>query len=401
MINKNILNTASKLSQLNKDFLQNKCRIIDEKVYNSKFLFYHFFYWSSAFYDDHYRNILIDYFDKSEKRYPGSSHMLSVKLCNKIYGINNNVQKIKTDKRYDSILSHLRSLTNKKAYDLFESIITFSGADATITCEKSNNKEIEIHKICQPNFNFTLDNSFRDVYFKNIKKTTKDFFVCILDCFIERESEIFSLIEYAKANKVPVIIICRGLSDNAKRNLKYILLKNNILVYPYVEKYNNEDPFKLKDFADMMGAKIISAEAGDNLNNTIIEKSIHTKCTITSNSISTKSINKSLVKSINKQIKENASNNELSVYLRKRKSRCSPNNTIVKIPNNNITLLNEIKNLIKCYNFCAIKGVYTNSNNHIQSIQCEKITDVLSEKLYQSLTNISYKIKSGEKNASS
>ena len=123
MINKNILNTASKLSKLNKDFLQNKCRIIDEKVYNSKFLFYHYFYWSSNFYDNHYRNLLVDYFDKSEKNYPGSSHMLSVKLCNKIYGINNKTNKIKTDKNYSSILNHLRSLTDKKSFDLFETAI--------------------------------------------------------------------------------------------------------------------------------------------------------------------------------------------------------------------------------------------------------------------------------------
>ena len=100
-----------------------------------------------------------------------------------------------------------------------------------------------------------------------------------------------------------------------------------------------------------------------------------------------------------KQINENLSNNDLLFYLRKRKSRCSPNNTIVRIHKNEITLLNEIKNLIKCYNFCAIKGVYTNSNNIIQSVQCEKITDVLSKKLYESMTNISYKIKIGENNA--
>ena len=132
------------------------------------------------------------------------------------------------------------------------------------------------------------------------------------------------------------------------------------------------------------------------MNDAIIEKSVYTKCTVSSNSIATNNKNINLVESISKQISENISNTELLLYLRKRKSRCSPNNTIVKIPNSNITLLNEIKNLIKCYNFCAVKGVYTNSNNIIQSIQCEKITDILSEKLYKNMTSISYKIKSGE-----
>ena len=400
MINKNILNTASKLSKLNKDFLNNKCRIIDQKVYDSKFLFYHYFYWSSDFYEDNFRNILVDYFEKSERSYPGSSHMLSVKFCEKVYGINNKKQKIKTDKNYNSIMDYLKTKSTEKTFSLFKNIIEFSGADATITCEKTNNKDIEVIKICKPKFNFILDKNFKEIYFKNIKKTTKEFLISVLDCYIERESEIFSLIEYAKENKVPVILISRGISDSAKRNLKSILLRNNVLIYPYVEKYNNDDPFKLKDFSEMIGAKIISAEAGDNINNSLIEKSAYVKCTASENFIETESKNKEIIETINKQISENLNNNELLFYLRKRKSRCSPNNTIVRIPKNEITLLNEIKNLIRCYNFCAIKGVYTNSNNIIQSIQCEKITDILSERLFKSLTNISYKIKFGEKNAS-
>ena len=399
MINKNILKTASKLSKLNKDFSQNKCRIIDQKVYNSKFLFYHYFYWSSDFYQECFRNILVDYFDKSEKSYPGSSYMLSVKFCDKVYGINDNNEKFKTDKNFNTIMSYLETLTSKNAFKLFKNIIEFSGADATITCEKTNNSNIEISKVCKPKFSFSLEKDFKEIYFKNIEKTTKNFLVCVLDCYVERESEIFSLIEYAKENSVPVVMICRGISDYAKRNLKSILLKNSVAVYPYVEKYNNDDPFKLKDFSEMIGAKIISAEAGDSINKSLIEKSSYVKCTLSENYIETSSKNKHLIETINKQINENLNNSDLIYYLRKRKSRCSPNNTIVRIPKNNITLLNEIKNLIKCYNLCAIKGVYTNKHNVIQSIQCEKITDVLSKKLYESMTNISYKIKIGENNA--
>lgn len=400
MLNKNILQTASLLSKLNNDFSLEKCRIIDEKVYNSKFLFYHFFYWSSDFYDNPYRNILVDYFNKSEISYPGSSYMLSVKLCNKIYGINNTNKKIKTDKNYDQIFKYLESLSSKEAIALFKSIIEFSGADATITCEKSNNKEIEVQKICKPQFDFYLDNSFKDIYFSNVKSTTKDFTVSVLDCYVERESEIFSLIEHAKQNKVPVVLICRGISESAKRNLKSILLRNNILVYPYIEKYNNEDPFKLKDFAQSIGAKIISAEAGDSINSSLVEKSTFTRLTISKNNVKLFKKNSDLVNSINTQISENINNHELIKYLRKRKTRCSPNNTLVRIPKNNITLLNEVKNLIKCYNFCALKGVYTNEHDRLQSIQCEKITDILSEKLYQNINKISYKIKHGENHAS-
>jgi len=189
------------------------------------------------------------------------------------------------------------------------------------------------------------------------------------------------------------------MSENAKRNLKSILLRNNVLIYPYIESYNNEDPFKLKDFSKLVGAKVVSADAGDNINNSLIEKSAHTKLNISKGTIELFSKNKELMLEINKQISENANNVELIKYLRKRKNRCSPNNTIVRIPKQNITLLNEIKNLIKCYNFCAIKGVYTTNDNIIQSVQCKNITDLLSEKLYKNITRISYKIKTGEKNA--
>ena len=82
MKNKNILKLAQSLSKLNKDFIENKCRIVDTNIYNNKFLFFHYFFWSSEFYASPYRSLLVDYFDKSEKAYPGSSLDSSVKICN-------------------------------------------------------------------------------------------------------------------------------------------------------------------------------------------------------------------------------------------------------------------------------------------------------------------------------
>ena len=79
--------------------------------------------------------------------------------------------------------------------------------------------------------------------------------------------------------------------------------------------------------------------------------------------------------------------------------RCMPNNTIVKIPERSIRSLNEIKSLIKCYNFCAVRGVYRNENT-LMSVQCEKITNTLSKNLYNNIKSISFKIKTGEKDAS-
>ena len=400
MYNKSLLRLASELRAFNTAFSEGKCRIIDNKVYNSKFLFYHFFYWSSKFFKNDYRKLLIDYFDKSEKRYPGSSYFLSVKLCDQIYG-NTHIEKpIKAERNYDIIMKYLSTLTDKKNFELFNDILEFSGADATITCEKTKNSGVEVSKVCLPKFEFKLDDSFKHIFFSAVQKTTKDFIVSIVDGFIERESEIYTLIEYAKKTNLPVILICRGISDHAKSNIKQIMLKNSVYIYPYVEAYNNEDPFKIKDFAAMIDIKVISSEYSDSVNKDIVSKTKIVNCTLSSNDITVKrSTNDVVIKEINSQIEKNTGNTALLDYLRKRKMRCMPNNTIVKIPERSIRSLNEIKSLIKCYNFCAVRGVYRNENT-LMSVQCEKITNTLSKNLYNNIKSISFKIKTGEKDAS-
>jgi hypothetical protein len=292
-------------------------------------------------------------------------------------------------------MEYLSTLTSDSSFEVFEEILKFSGADATITCEKTKNKDIEINKVCSPKFDFKIDDSFKNIYFSSIEKTTKNFIVSIVDGFIERESELYSLIEYAKKQKLPVVLICRGISDFAKNNLKQIILKNKVYIYPYIESYNNDDPFKLKDFSALANTKMISSEFFDTINTDIVSKTNIVKCTLTSSTISLFNKNELLLKEINKQVEENKSNINLIKYLRKRKKRVSPNNTIVKIPLSNITLLNEVKNLIKCYNLCAIRGVFIDGSQ-LQSIQCEKITNTLSKNLYNNINNLSFKIKIGE-----
>ena len=72
-----------------------------------------------------------------------------------------------------------------------------------------------------------------------------------------------------------------------------------------------------------------------------------------------------------------------------------PNNTIVRVPESDMDFLTELKNLIRCYNFCAIRGVFLDVDT-LKSSQCEKITNTLSQNLYNNLSNIFLKIKIGE-----
>ena len=60
------------------------------------------------------------------------------------------------------------------------------------------NTELIVEKKCKPNFKANLDSDFSSIFFSNQKETTKDFIVSIVDGFIERESEIFSLFDYLK-----------------------------------------------------------------------------------------------------------------------------------------------------------------------------------------------------------
>jgi len=402
MKNRNILKLANSLSRLNKDFIEKKCRIIDKNIYNNEFLFFHYFFWSSEFYNNPYRNLLIDYFDKAERAYPGSSLDTSVKICNLIYNkINTEEKKSKTDKSIESIWKYISTKVPKETFNLFKDILEFSGADATITCLKSKNNEIEVEKICDPKFSINIESSFSDIYFKNIEKTTKEVAISIVDGYIERESEIYSLLEYSKLNSLPIVLICRGMSDYAKQNLKQILLKNNIFIYPYIEKHNNEDPFKLKDLASLIDAKIVSSEYSDSIQKSLIEKIKIVKCRLEKGAITFFCKSDNLIAEINKQISENHGNHELVKYLQKRKTRCSPNNTIVKIPETKSTLLNEIKNLIKCYNYCVLHGVYESESGRLNSVKSKNISNILSKNFYKNIENINYKIKVGENNAGS
>ena len=156
---------------------------------------------------------------KPEKNYPGSSYFVSVYISDLILkGKVKCLNKLKTEKSIDFIFNYLESISNKESFKLFKNILSFSGADATITCVSSKNSQINVQKKCNPSFKINIDESFIDTYFSNQKQTTKSFIVSIIDGFIERDTEIFSLFEMCKKDKIPAILICRGISEDARRN---------------------------------------------------------------------------------------------------------------------------------------------------------------------------------------
>jgi hypothetical protein len=168
-------------------------------------------------------------------------------------------------------------------------------------------------------------------------------------------------------------------------------------VYPYIEKYNNEDPFKLKDICELNNIKLISSESGDNIYTSAVEKSEILKCKVSKDKILFNNIKENtLLSNINKQIEENSGNKSLIEYLMIRKKRCTPNKVIVKIPSEKETYFNELRGLIRSYNKCVVGGVYVKSNI---SVICQEISDIYSEKLYKTVKNIKFIINEKEKDA--
>lgn len=394
-MNKEIIKLIEDLKKINKSFIEEKNKIVStNKVFKSKFLFFYYFMKSEYFKNSPYRNILINYFNKSEKIFPGSSYYTSVKLLDKLFKNIHVNNKVSTDKNLDTLFAYLQSISNEKSFDLLKNILLFSGPDAIINCELTKNKQISVHKNCKPSYNVSIHDSFKSVYFSNANTTTKTFKVSVFDGFIERESELMPFVEELHKDKIPGIILCRGISDEAASHLKRILLRNRIYLYPYVEKFNNSDPFLFKDIAKNLGTNVVSTEFCDNVYKDIVSKSIDKKLTLSHDKIKFDKKSEDLILELNNQIKDNKNLN-VDEYLRKRKARSSPNNITVYIPNNELNLLNELKSLISCYNACATSGFLKDENN-IFSKKCEAITDILSESLYNTINNIGLVVKLNE-----
>lgn len=394
-MNKNLIILAAKLNKFNKSYIQKKHRIVTNKtIHNSSFLFFTFFLREKSFESSPYRNLLINYFKKAETYYPGSSYHVSVLICDLVFmGKLKKLEKVKTERDIDFVFDYLRSVSNKQTFEFFKNILQFSGADATLTCESSKNVEVIVEKKCKPSFRVSLDSSFIPTFFSNQKETTKDFIVSIVDGFIERESEIFSLFELCKKEKLPAILICRGLSEDTKRNIKQIILKNKTYVYPYILNFDNNDPFLIKDIAKSCNTQIISSEYYDNIYKDLESKTNIVKITASKSSLTFYEKSEGLIEEINLQLRKENINHETKKYLQKRKRRASPNNVLIKIPNNMHNLLQELKSLIICYNCCVLRGVYVLKDNNYISVQCHETSTSLAKSLFKNIQKIGYTIK--------
>lgn len=397
--NKELLGILKTLDRLNKDFENNKLRVFSSnRIHNSRFLFFRYIVECDELKKYSLRDIVINYFNKVENFFPGSSFILSKEIVNKFfYSKSLFKQKTKAVKNnYSNLEKFFKNLVTEDTTKTVLDILEMSGPDSTIHCKKYSGNEILVVKKNSSTFDVSIEEDLINVYFNKVKQSTKNLQTCVLDAYIERESEIIPLIDYASLHKIPVLIFCRGISKNAIKALKQIIVRNNIYVYPYVVKFQNNDPFLLKDIAKALDINILSAETGDSIYKDIVSKSKLKELKLSSNRIEIKDPNQKEVKEIIRKIND-TKDDKLKKYLLKRKARFSSNITEVLIPSNKIENLNEIKNLIRCYNHAAAYG-FVEYNTKIYSKSCIENCTLIAESMFQTLSDIKLVILSKKEN---
>ena len=395
-MNNEIIKFISQIKEFNFNFKNNKHRLIAfNSIFKSKYLFLTHFSANETFKNSPYREIILNYFVNAEKTYPGSAFLLSELIVKKFFSIPEN-KIIGVKKNKENLKNYFLQNIDSEVVKDFINILEFSGPDAILNCSLTKNKEFEVEKTNFPNFKINIHEEFQKVFFKNQESSTKNYLVCLYDGYVERESELYSLIEKSKINdKCPILLVCRGISDYALQSLKQILLKSNIFLYPYICKFDNADPFMFSDLESILGIKSYNIESGDNLHKKMAENSKFKKLKLFSDKIQILDCNDNLKKEITNQIK-NVKDDNLKSYLYKRKNRCSPNNVYIRIPATKVNLLHSYKSMIKSYNCIAVSGLYKNNGKLYSSIEytnCNK----LSNKFYNTISSIGYTIKLGDK----
>ena len=391
-MNKDLIILCKELEHLSNLCLNKKLRhFYNNVVYNSRFLYFNNILSSEIINKSPYRNIVLNFLKKSEKYLPGGSLIASILLINHIKKIENNsvISKEKNLSTFKELLSD--TITSDKFRNIILNTLEFAGADGSINCKKSKNKEICITKNTNAKIKINIADQFESIYFKNVDETTKSCTVLCMDAYLERESEIMTILEEAKKNNTPLLIFCRGMSDYFVRNIKEIIIKNNIYVYPYLVKFDNNDPFLLDDICAAFEVDKVSAEGGDSFYKDLVKKSRIVQVRLKKDGIEFFNKPKKTIEEINKSL-SSCHDKELKDYLLKRKNRLSPNVVNVLVPDSETQLLNDFRSVIKIYNIAAISGIVEFNKILMPKYSFNQINS-LTNSIMKSISNISYVVK--------
>lgn len=394
MLSSDLLKSIIELNNFVKKYKSKKIRLIqkDGDVYNSNFVFLYNFIVGRVLDNSPYRNIIINYLENTERHFPGSSMHLCEKLVNRFLN-NKSAEFKKKSLTKESFYSFIDENCDLKYRKTIKSILEFSGPDATITCDFNNVENIVVERKDNCEFNFDIHPSLHNVLFSSKQNSKKNCTFCVADAYIERETDILPLVEHANKNRSHLVLVCRGITDIAISSIKQIMLRNNMLIYVYIEKFSHEDPFKIEDFAKSLQSTLITSDKMHSILHDGIEcSSTKDNIDLSYNKISFNSQNNSLIESINESISKTNDKNLIS-YLNKRKKRLATKNVIVTVPKQDKNFLQTIKDIINIYNKICKFGITELEDGSFDSYASQVFTNDLSDKLYEAIKNISYTIK--------
>lgn len=386
-MNKDLIILCKELENLSNACLNKKLRhFYNNVVYDSKFLFFNNILNSDIINKSPYRNIVLNFLKKAERYIPGGSLIASILLVNLIKNkVQNFSIKEKNIKTFKEMLKE--SISKESSRDLILSVLEFAGPDGSINCKNSKNKELCVTKDNNAKIKISIAESFESIYFKSIEESTKSCLVICMDAYLERESEIMTILEEAKKCNVPLLIFCRGMSEYFIKNIKEIIVKNGIYVYPYIVKFDNNDPFLFDDICSAFDLERVSAESGDSFYKDLVKKSKITKVRLKKDGIEFFNRPNKTIEEINKSLSE-CNEQELRDYLLKRKNRLSPNVVNVLIPSIEKQLLNDFRSIVKTYNLSAISGIVEFNKMLVPRYSFNQIK-TLSESIFKSISSIS------------
>lgn len=372
-----------KLYKFCKKYENKKLKIIDNKgnVFKSKFLFFYNFVINKDFYKESMRNILLEYFSKCESFYPGSSFLFA-KLISGFSSFDNKDNKI--SKNFGLFENYIKTVSEYGPE--FLELIKFSGPESSIKLETTNSNNISVIKKSSSRFYFSNNNLTASIFFKNKSKIKRSVRCVVIDGFLEREKEIFQLLEKSYIEKKIPVIFCRGISNNLLNFINSFITKNKFPVLIYDNKFNHDDPFSFLDFSKINGSLPVSIDTGDDVRYDCYNKSfIIENCILSRDYIEfkpDKGFSRDLIKEIDEQ-KNICHDEESRRYLNNRKKRCGINIVEIYIPNLQKRKIQEFKFLIQCYNSIAKFGMIENKG----TIYGRQEIDVVN-KLYEKFNSI-------------
>jgi chaperonin GroEL (HSP60 family) len=334
------------------------------------------------------KKIIIDHAFKAEQLSPGSFKETILISNDLLMNENRNEHDVKVS--FHPKLEDLKKIIDVFSTDEVVSALCFeainlSGFGGKISIEKSLNSETSVELI--DGYSFKHDNL--GIHPIKIKKPR---IICI-DGYIESVSEANLLFEGAVQLKHPLILVCRGMSDEVLQTIKVNKDRKTMFIYPIKIPFDLQGINTIADISTVIGLNPVSCNLGDLISATKIEDSVEIdEIFITGNSLIIK--NSKTRKNVNLHLrslieKRHSSNVDVEELLTVRIKSLSNNCVIIRLPNDSkyVSTSQSIDYVLRSVKSMLDYGIFFD-NNKIKLYGSRQFSIDMSKKLYSLIKNI-------------